>query len=655
MKELQLDQFTQYAFLHGLSWNGAGTKAALVRSRCDLENNGYRQDLWLYDGSRFSHLADIGTTRTFFWKDDRHILYPARQGDYETVYVQVDVESGERREYPPLPIKVRELQPLACGKYAVIARIDANYPDYYCMSPAQRQEVQRKWDEDKGFTYLDELPFYCNGDTFVSKKRNALFIADLEAGTCTRVTEPLFFVDYFCTDGDTVYFAGEAYQDKPTLSRKLFRYTVGQKASQCIYGKDGYNVTGLAVCGGRLMMFGNTFTPKGRRRHRAFYRVDPDAGTITLLNDYPHNMMNSVSSDCCFGAGRTVKVDGDAIYFVSTYGHSSYLMRSDRDAVITPVLQQEGELFDFDIRNGKILVIGLYGQKLQEVYAVDTSGKEATLTQISDFNEAVLQDVYVARPQPLNFPSHGLEIEGWVLLPKDFDPKGTYPAILDIHGGPNFDYGTVFYHEMQLWANRGFIVFYCNPEGSEGRGDDFMNVSGRYGCEDYETLMTFTDQVLAAYPQVDTARLCVTGGSYGGFMTNWIIGHTDRFCCAATQRSICNWVSMASTGDHGYHFVYDQMDADLAENPEKMWDQSPLKFLKYVKTPTLVFHSTNDYRCPLEQGLQWFSALKRRGVETRMCIVDGETHELSRGGRPRQRIRRLQELTGWMEKYTKKQ
>ena len=134
-------------------------------------------------------------------------------------------------------------------------------------------------------------------------------------------------------------------------------------------------------------------------------------------------------------------------------------------------------------------------------------------------------------------------VGGWVLEPKDYDPSKTYPAVFDVHGGPKTVYGPVFYHETQLWANMGYFVFFCNPKGSDGRDNDFMDIFGHYGETDYRNLMDFADAVLTAYPQIDPKRVCLTGGSYGGFMTNWIIGHTDRFCCAASQRSISNWLS----------------------------------------------------------------------------------------------------------------
>ena len=206
---------------------------------------------------------------------------------------------------------------------------------------------------------------------------------------------------------------------------------------------------------------------------------------------------------------------------------------------------------------------------------------------------------------------------------------------------------------MQGCANVGYFVFVRNPRGGDGRGNEFADIRGRYGKEDYSDLMKFTDVVLKKYPQIDVNKVGVTGGSYGGFMTNWIIGHTDRFAAAASQRSISNWISMAYISDIGYYFAEDQVASTPWTDMDLMWEQSPLKYADKVKTPTLFIHSDEDYRCPIAEGWQMFSALKYHGVEARLCMFKGENHELSRGGKPLHRQRRLDEITDWFEKYLK--
>ena len=240
-----------------------------------------------------------------------------------------------------------------------------------------------------------------------------------------------------------------------------------------------------------------------------------------------------------------------------------------------------------------------------------------------------------------------------MLKPVDFDPNKKYPGILTVHGGPRATFGSVYFHENQAFANAGYFVFYTNPVGSEGRGNAFADLSGRYGTIDYEDLMAFTDEVLKRYPQIDEKRLGFMGGSYGGFMANWVIGHTDRFAAAASQRSISNWISLSMTTDIGYSFDLQETAADPWTAPDKMWTCSPLKYANNAKTPTLFIQSDQDYRCYMGDALQMFSALRYFGVETRMCLFHGENHELSRSGKPKHRVRRLKEMMDWFEKYLK--
>lgn len=294
--------------------------------------------------------------------------------------------------------------------------------------------------------------------------------------------------------------------------------------------------------------------------------------------------------------------------------------------------------------------VGFAGCDLQEVYRVDlASGKQ---TRLSDFNQGALEGKYVAAPQPLNFVNkQGDIIEGWALLPKDYDPAKRYPAVLDIHGGPRAIFGTCFFHQMQTMASDGCFVLFCNPTGSGGRGDKFADISGRYGTVDYEDLMQFVDEALAKYPAIDEKRLGVLGGSYGGFMCNWIIGHTRRFAAAASQRSIASWITLFGTCDIGLSFDLREVQATPFTDMRKMWDQSPMQFANQAKTPTLFINSMEDYRCWLPEGISMYTALKLNGVPARMCLFKGENHELSRSGKPKHRMRRLKEIKDWLYQY----
>ncbi len=387
----------------------------------------------------------------------------------------------------------------------------------------------------------------------------------------------------------------------------------------------------------------------GINENSKFYTYDLTSKKLELITpELDMALHSSVGSDSRYGGGKSREVENENLYFTSTQGISSYINRINKSGEITPLMIEEGSVDCLGVHESSVLYIGMKNSTLQEVYLY----KDGESKKITSFNDWVTEEVMLSKPLPLILKQENLlDIDGFVLKPVDYKEGQKYPTLLEIHGGPKTVYGSVYYHELQLFANLGYFVVFCNPRGSDGKGNDFSDIRGKYGDIDYDDLMAFTDLALKTYQDMDENNLFVTGGSYGGFMTNWIIGHTHRFKAAASQRSISNWISMFNTTDIGFYFADDQTDASPWENHDKMWDQSPLKYADQVKTPTLFIHSEEDYRCWLTEGLQMFTALKYHNVDSRLCLFKGENHELSRSGKPKHRLRRLNELINWFEQY----
>lgn len=245
----------------------------------------------------------------------------------------------------------------------------------------------------------------------------------------------------------------------------------------------------------------------------------------------------------------------------------------------------------------------------------------------------------------------GNDLQGWILKPPGFDPSKRYASILEIHGGPLTQYGNFFMHEFYYLAAQGYVVHFCNPRGGRGYGEEHAKaIWGGWGGADYDDLMAWTD-VIAQKPYVDTHRMGVTGGSYGGYMTVWIIGHTQRFKAAVAQRCVSNLISMWGSSDLNWIFEQELDAGPPFEALQKYWDHSPIKYIGNATTPTLVIHSENDLRCPIEQGEQVFVALQKIGVESEMVRFPGEFHGLSRTGRTDRRVIRLEHLKRWFDRY----
>lgn len=247
-----------------------------------------------------------------------------------------------------------------------------------------------------------------------------------------------------------------------------------------------------------------------------------------------------------------------------------------------------------------------------------------------------------------------LTVEGWYMKPVGQAAEKKHPAILYIHGGPLAAFGYTFFHEMQVLTSAGYGVILINPRGSLSYGEDFAaGVIGAYGQGDYADLMNGLDDVLKRDKQIDPKKLYVCGGSYGGFMTNWVETHTDRFAAAVTMRSIANWVSMYGNSDIGYFFNAWELQGEWNApiDPKKYWAFSPLAYVDKAQTPILILHSEEDHRCPIGQGEEFYTSLKLHDVETEFVRYPGSNHELSRSGFPNLRIDRMTRIMDWFGKH----
>lgn len=280
------------------------------------------------------------------------------------------------------------------------------------------------------------------------------------------------------------------------------------------------------------------------------------------------------------------------------------------------------------------------------------SGADATPRRLTEVNAALLAEIAVAEPEEFTFTgADGWEIQGWTLRPAQADREQPLPAILEVHGGPAAMYGSSFFLEFQLLAARGYTVVYVNPRGSTGYGRVFSGaVINDWGGKDFEDIMAGLDAAIAR-GGIDANRVGVAGGSYGGYMTNWAVSHSDRFKAGVTMRCVSNMATMFGVSDIGWGLTIDELSATPWDDLDRLMRFSPINYVKNIHTPLLILHSDNDLRCPLEQSQQMYSALKFLGEQTRMVIFEGQSHDLSRTGHPRSRVRRLDEIVGWFEQY----
>ena len=603
--------------------------------------------------------------RSYIWlQDNETILFQGvrdskdkkklEDGDEFTQFYKLNIRGGEAVKAFKIPMLVDTIVEVDEDTFLFTGIHKVGGKSSIGLSDAEKAEELKCRKEEKDYEVLDEIPFWSNGGGFANKKRSGLYKYVVSTEEINLITDEYTSVMSLelSEDKSKAVFAASSYKDKAEINDELYIYNIKLDKLSLINGEEKFSYSYVNFMDeDKLIVLGSDMKEYGINEDGKFYLIDINTKIKTLLTpDFDKSTWNSVGSDCRYGGGKSIVRDSKYLYFITTEIDSSYINRINIDGNIEKISFNKGSVDCFDIKNGNILFIGLRNQKLQEIYSL----KDDIECEISKFNQWIQDELKISKPERVEVETEpGVVIEGWVLKPVDFEENKKYPAILDIHGGPKTVYGEVFYHEMQLWANMGYFVFFCNPRGSDGHGRAYADIRGKYGTIDYHDIMTFTDIVLDKYKNIDVNNVGVTGGSYGGFMTNWIIGHTDIFKAAASQRSISNWISKFCTTDIGFYFVDDQNGGTPWSNVDKLWYHSPLKYADKVKTPTLFIHSEEDYRCWLAEGIQMFTALKYHGVEARLCMFRGENHELSRSGKPKHRIRRITEITNWFEEHLK--
>ena len=631
MRRISCETFLELRCLSDIAVSPDGRYAAYTARTPELSGNGYPAELKLLcleDGSD-RRLAGPGPARAYSWLDERTLIYPSA-GAEGTDYMALPIDGGEASVLFSVPFKAGKALPLGGGRFAFTAPF------------AMRGEP------DASFDVLEDIPFWSNGAGFTAGKRNRLYVYGPEAGA-VRLTEPPFTVAGFTVSDGRILYTGSRFTDVQTLRHGVYVWDGGE--SRCLLEQDRYIVKLFDIWRDRAVLCLTDGLSYGNGENGDFFIVPLSGGEPELLLRHSDRCVGStVGTDCRLGAGSAWRVDGDTLYSISTVERSSRIESLDLATGEASVLTGEGSVEFLDAAAGRLVYLAFRGMRPGELYTL-VNGAEKRLTHA---NDALIGSLELSVPEPIEAVTGApMPVQGWVMKPVGYEPGRKYPAILSIHGGPRLSYGGVFFHELQLWAAEGYFVLFCNPRGSEGRGNEFADIRGRFGSIDYEDIMGFTDTALELYPDIDPARLGVGGGSYGGFMTNWIIGHTGRFAAACSQRSIADWTGMEGTTDIGYYFAKGQTGASYRDDREKQWSQSPLRYADNVGTPTLFLHGERDFRCYKIEALAMFTALKLRGVGTRLCLFEGENHELSRSGRPRQRLKRLEEMLAWYNRYLK--
>jgi len=527
---------------------------------------------------------------------------------------------------------------------------------------AMKKEKPEERKKRANFKHITELRHKLDGFGYFPADQQQLWIADAKTGRARRLSDGEFDVEeaHFSPDGSKIAYMSNRnsqMQHESTEAQLRVMPARGGRSRAITQGQAHRSFFRWAPEGRSILMVQHFGGPgewimKPYQIWDVALRDGASTNLTPWMDDWP---FNHVLSDTVMGDAALLTPYREGghwrIAFVLGQKGACRLMSMARDG--SDVREEFGgrrNSYGVSVNaEGRAATVTSEMMDIGDVYALRLDG-ECAARRLTRVNRSFFGSLELSEPQEYWFKSGSRKIHGWILKPPGLRRGRKVPGLLEIHGGPMGQYGHVFFHEMHLLAAQGYAVAFANPRGSCGYGTRWMNcIQGRWGGVDYDDLMAVTS-AFARKPYVDSKRLGVLGGSYGGFMTTWMLGHNRRFKAGVTMRQAGNRLMQFASSDYNVQEYYG-FKAWPWEKPMAYLKQSPNHFAHRITAPTLIIHSENDLRCPIVQADELFTILKSQGGTVEYIRFEGESHGLSRGGRPLNRLERLDRIVDWFHRY----
>lgn len=665
-RPIQADDLKRFVLVAQPQVSPDGSQLVFVRKHCGPKNK-MLSNLWVAstDGRVVRQFTSGDRDGMPAWSPDgSRVAFVSGRSEQQPQIFVIPADGGEARQLTSFPEgSIRAFAWSPDGTRLAVA--------FRETAPEWTQAAKKKREEE-GLSIpprVIETSWYrLDGDGYFDQQRYHLYVVDAETGEAKKVfdrdTTGLFSFDWH-PSGKTLVVSANTAKDallKPWKSRLYVVHADTGKATLVPGQEDGDREAVKVSPDGKLVAWSGRMGRGalwGSRNQHLFVTDLRSGKTKDLTGDTDYCVAAATLSDTREAAfGATFEWSPNSKGLILTIGwhgetHVAHQPLNGKLRFLTsgPYEYQIGNLS----KDGKRIALcrGTF-HELNEIFVGTVTPTKLTPQRLTDFNDALLGQLALAPVKSHWVRSEdGHKVQVWVMMPPGAKRGSKLPAVLEIHGGPHTQYGVPFFHEMQLLAANGYAVFFSNPRGSKGYGEAHCAaIEGDWGNKDWMDIRAVAE-FMASRPYVDAKRMAVMGGSYGGYMTNWVIGHTRMFAAAITDRCVSNLHSMAGTSD--FPLVPDHYwEGNAWDRPEKLWEQSPLKYFGNVKTPTLVIHSEGDLRCNIEQAEQVFSALQVRGIPSRFIRYPVTTsHGLSRSGPPDLRIHRLEAILDWLNTYLK--
>jgi dipeptidyl aminopeptidase/acylaminoacyl peptidase len=642
-------ELTRIRFVSDPQISPDGQRVAFVVTMLSEDKDQYLSNIWMVDTAggepcRFTTGPRRDTKPRWSPDGTRLAFLSDREGQPKAQVYVIPTAGGEPTRLTNLPNGVMQHVWSPDGsRLAFVARVGG------WQEPTNEEERQKS----RPVRIITTLKYKANGEGFIYDRRPHLFVVSAAGGKPEQLTDG-DFVDADPTwspDGTQLAFISARHEDRdydnasdiwimPAHRGEPRRLTdTAGPVSSPAFSPDGRSIAYL----------GHRYRHESGRNQRVF--------TIPVAGGTPTCLTMTLDRTCVpfFSTVAPLwSADGQWITFaVEDQGDIPiYRVRADGTMAPQPILAGERQVTGLSAAcaGGLLAFAAMDPVSPAEVSVCQADGTgERSLT---DLNRVWKAEIARSRPERFRYEHDGRQLDAWVMRPFGCKSGERYPALLNIHGGPHTQYGHNFFDEFQVYAGAGYVVIFTNPRGSQGYGEEFTRaVIGDWGGGDFADVMAGLEEALRRYDCIDPERLGVMGGSYGGFLTSWTVGHTNRFTAACSERAVNNTHTLFGTSDIGYSFSEAQSGYLPWENLQWYIDHSPVTYAKDIVTPLLIMHSESDLRCPMEQAEQLFVALKKQRKDVVFVRFPDEDHELSRAGKPRHRLERFRIILDWFAKY----
>ncbi|MEM0083964.1 MAG: S9 family peptidase [Candidatus Methanomethylicia archaeon] len=644
MRPLKIEDYNRFTSVNDPQISPNGKYIAFVTLKPDQEGNTYNSKIWIINSETGEiELSTNGFTDTWpRWSPNgKYILFLSKRTIKER-------EPGN--ELWLLPIKGGEPRLIIKSKTGIIQPSWSPNGRYILYrSPVISGEI------DSEARLIDRIPIWFDGIGFTHHIQIHLFQIEVNSGEINQLThgEMNIIEAKYSNDGKKIAFAATTNYLEP---RKQKLHIIDLENGETIrldHPDMGIGPMAWCPCNERIYFKGNDYK-RGYPTHEGIWMINISTGEIRNLTGktgYQTNLSIYYDVRGPYQSPQPPIIEREELYFTLTKGgtHNIYKMNLKTED-IEGVVVGNFIIDNFQVKNGKIVYTKITENTPAEIYVME-NGIERKLT---NFNDEILKEVYLQTHEKFQFKaSDGEIIEGWLIKPVNYVEGKKYPTIIFIHGGPKSTFGYSLMFEHQIFASNGYIVVYANIRGSGGYSEEFADIRRKYGERDYQDFMEMVDYITKTYPSIDEERIGITGISYGGYMTNWIITQTNKFKAAVSLNGISCWLAEFGTTDIGFHFVPDQIGGDWWTNREEWINKSPITHADKVQTPILIIHSMEDYRCYIDQALLFYTALKYLRKEAKLLLFTEGSHVFSRSGKPKNRVKRLKYMMEWFDKYLK--